>query len=190
MEAISVIEIIAVLLAILYLVLAAYQNIWCWAAAAISSILYIKICYDAKLLIETGLQFFYLVMAIFGYFNWNKSTVVTINERQIVHLEKKSFILGLIICSLLSVVMAALFNQYTNAKLPWLDAPVTIFSIWATWLVIKKVIENWLMWIVIDSVAIYIYLQRDLKITAALYLIYTLLAIMGYFKWKKLQIVV
>jgi nicotinamide mononucleotide transporter len=83
--------------------------------------------------------------------------------------------------------MAFWFQQNTNAKLPWLDAPVTIFSIWATWLVIKKVLQNWLLWIVIDSVAIYIYVQRSLTITALLYALYTLLAIIGYLKWKKVQ---
>lgn len=83
--------------------------------------------------------------------------------------------------------MAYWFTQNTNAKLPWLDAPVTIFSIWATWLVIKKVLQNWLLWIVIDGVAIYIYVQRELNLTAYLYALYTFLAILGYFKWKKEQ---
>jgi nicotinamide mononucleotide transporter len=187
LEAISVIEAIAVLLAIAYLVLAAYQNSWCWFAAAISSILYIKICFDAKLFIETGLQFFYLIMAIVGYFQWQKNNPSVQEESQIINLSLKQWVFGILICSIISFVMAFWFQQNTDAKLPWLDAPVTIFSVWATWLVIKKVLQNWLLWIVIDSVAIYIYMQRSLKITALLYALYTLLAVIGYFKWKKAQ---
>ena len=187
MEAISVIEAIAVLLALAYLVLAAYHNSWCWFAAAISSILYIKICFDAKLFIETGLQFFYLIMAMVGYFQWQKNNPSVQEESQIINLSLKQWVFGILICSIISFVMAFWFQQNTDAKLPWLDAPVTIFSVWATWLVIKKVLQNWLLWIVIDSVAIYIYMQRSLKITALLYALYTLLAVIGYFKWKKAQ---
>lgn len=187
MEAVSTIEIIAVVLALVYLVLAAYQNSWCWLAAAISSVLYIKICFDAQLFIETGLQLFYLIMAIVGYFQWQKKASINTANEQIVNLSFNSWLLGILICGFISVAMALWFQQNTNAKLPWLDAPVTIFSIWATWLVIKKVLQNWLLWIVIDSVAIYIYVQRSLTITALLYALYTLLAIIGYLKWKKVQ---
>lgn len=187
MEAISNLEIIAVGLALLYLVLAAYQNIWCWLAAALSSIIYIKICYDAQLYIETGLQVFYLLMAIVGFINWKKYPVEIENNTNIVNLKRNDWIVGISICTIISVVMAYWFTQNTNAKLPWLDAPVTIFSIWATWLVIKKVLQNWLLWIVIDGVAIYIYVQRELNLTAYLYALYTFLAILGYFKWKKEQ---
>lgn len=185
MEAITGIEILAVLLALLYLILAAYQNSWCWAAAAISSVIYIKICYDAQLFIETGLQCFYFVMAIVGYVNWKKLPSQQNQSFEIKKLTIKNWMLGILLCGLFSIGMAYWFQQNTNAKLPWLDAPVTVFSIWATWLVIKKVIDNWLLWIVIDSVAIYIYMQRELNLTALLYALYTLLAIIGYFKWKK-----
>jgi len=187
LEAISVIEAIAVLLALAYLVLAAYQNSWCWFAAAISSILYIKICFDAKLFIETGLQFFYLFMAMVGYFQWKKNNPSVQEESLIINLSAKQWVVGILICGIISFLMAFWFQQNTDAKLPWLDAPVTVYSVWATWLVIKKVLQNWLLWIVIDSVAIYIYMQRSLKITALLYALYTLLAVIGYFKWKKAQ---
>lgn len=187
MEAITSIEIAAVVLAILYLVLAAFQNIWCWLAAAISSILYVKICFDAQLFIETGLQVFYLIMAIVGYYNWQKNSLSANDKKQVNNIKVKEFLKGLLSCSVISIAMAIWFQQNTNAKLPWLDAPVTIFSVWATWLVIQRVIENWLLWIVIDSIAVYIYWQRDLNITAFLYILYTFLALIGYFKWKKIQ---
>lgn len=181
----STLEIIAVVLAVLYLILAAYQSIWCWLAAGVSSLIYIKICYDSQLFIETGLQFFYFVMAVVGYYNWQKIDTKSEEQSSIQSISKKNLYLGISICSVISIAAAYWFEQNSTAKLPWLDAPVTIFSVWATWLVIKKVIENWILWVIIDAVAIYIYLNRELHLTAVLYAVYTVLAIVGYLKWKK-----
>jgi nicotinamide mononucleotide transporter len=179
---ISVIELAAVALAILYLILAAARNIFCWLAAGISSILYIKICYNSHLFIETGLQFFYLLMAIVGYFHWKKNNVQ--NEDDISLLTVRGFIVGTLICGILSLMMAYYFDRFTTAALPWLDAPITVFSIWATWLVIKKKLENWLFWVLIDALAIYLYYKRNLHLTALLYAMYTILAVVGYYKWR------
>jgi nicotinamide mononucleotide transporter len=81
-------------------------------------------------------------------------------------------------------MMAYYFDRYTTAALPWLDAPITVFSIWATWLVIKKKLENWLFWVLIDALAIYLYYKRNLHLTALLYAMYTILAVVGYYKWR------
>lgn len=178
-----ILEIIAVVLALLYLILAAYQSIWCWLAAALSSLIYIKICIDSHLYIESGLQVFYFIMAIVGYVNWNKSN----KQKKVSDLSLKEWIVGILIFGTLSLATAYWFEQNTKAALPWFDAPVTIFSLWATWLVVKKILQNWLLWIVIDATAVYIYINRGLNLTAALYALYTILAFIGYFKWKKVQ---
>ena len=86
-------ETIAVLFSIIYVILAAKENIWCWAAAAISVALYIYICYNAKLYAETGLQIFYFLMAIVGYYSWkglkNKDEITEINKSDITELKLK-----------------------------------------------------------------------------------------------------
>jgi nicotinamide mononucleotide transporter len=173
----------AVALALIYLILAAARSIVCWAAAGISSILYIKICYDAHLLIETGLQFFYLLMAVVGYFDWKKNSTQQVTD--VTLLSSRSLIIGVVCCSFSSVFMAYFFEKFTKAAMPWLDAPITVFSVWATWLVIKKKLQNWLLWIVIDLLAVYLYYKRNLELTALLYLLYTLLAFIGYYQWRK-----
>jgi nicotinamide mononucleotide transporter len=176
----SIIESIAVFFSILYVLLAAKESIWCWAAAAISVVLYIYICYNAQLYPETGLQIFYFIMAIIGYYMWNKQGKEKIKQwSEIKHL--------LIILSgaILTFLMGFYFSTYTNSQLPIIDSFTTVFSIIANYMVIKKVVGNWLYWIVIDAVSVYLYFSRDLHLTSLLFIAYTFIAIFGYFAWMK-----
>ena len=174
-------ETIAVLFSITYVVLASKENIWCWVAAAISVALYIYICYNAKLYAETGLQIFYLLMAIIGYLSWTK-----IKKSDIIELEIKHHFFIIILGMLTSFVFGYILSTYTDAKMPLLDSFTTVFSVFATVMVVKKVLENWLYFIAVDIASIYLYYSRDLDQTAILFLIYTLIAIFGYFNWIKL----
>jgi nicotinamide mononucleotide transporter len=177
----STIEIIAVFFAILYVILAAKESIWCWLAAIISVILYTRICYSAQLYPETGLQIFYLAMAIYGYIQWNKPKKDTI----IISWTKQKHLIVIIINSLISLCLGYYFDHFTEAKLPYIDSATTIFSISTTYMVTKKVIENWIYWIVIDLASIYLYYNRDLNLSAGLFGLYVILAAIGYIQWKK-----
>ena len=121
----SVIESLAVLFSLLYVILAAKENIWCWVAALISVSLYIYICYTAKLYPETGLQIFYLIMAIIGYFTWNKKSKEKIKEWS----EFKHLII-IILGALFSFIMGFYFFTYTESAMPIIDSITTTFSIY------------------------------------------------------------
>ncbi len=181
----STIECIAVGFSILYVILAAKENILCWWAAAISVTLYIYICFSAQLYAETGLQIFYLFMAFYGHYNWNKKDQsLQISEWSI---NKHLFIL--IVGALFTFLIGFYFTTYTNAKMPIIDSFTTVFAILATYMVIKKILGNWLYWIVVDSVSVYLYFSRDLHLTSLLFIAYTIIAIFGYFSWiKKMKI--
>jgi nicotinamide mononucleotide transporter len=180
----SIIESIAVFFSIIYVILAAKESIWCWGAAAISVILYIYICFFAQLYPETGLQVFYLFMAFYGFYHWNKKEQkLQISEWSI---SKHLFIL--IVGAILTFLMGFYFATYTNAKMPIVDSFTTVFSLFATYMVVKKILGNWLYWIVIDTVSVYLYFSRDLHLTSLLFMAYTIIAIFGYFNWlKKMQ---
>ncbi len=180
----SIIECVAVFFSILYVILAAKESIWCWGAAAISVILYIYICFFAQLYPETGLQVFYLFMAFYGYYHWSKKEQsLQISEWSI---SKHLFIL--IVGAILTFLMGFYFATYTNAKMPIVDSFTTVFSLFATYMVVKKILGNWLYWIVIDTVSVYLYFSRDLHLTSLLFMAYTIIAIFGYFNWlKKMQ---
>ena len=174
----SIVESIAVFFSILYVVLAVRENIWCWGAACISVSIYIYICYTAKLYPETGLQIFYLIMAGVGYYMWNKDNKEEIKEwSELKHL-------GIIFLgTILTFFMGFYFSIYTDSAMPITDSFTTIFSLIATYMVVKKVLGNWLYWIVIDLVSVYLYFNRDLHLTSLLFIIYTIIAVFGYFSW-------
>jgi len=177
----SIIESVAVFFSILYVILAAKESIWCWGAGAISVSLYIYICFFAQLYPETGLQIFYLFMAFYGYYHWNKKEQsLQISEWSI---SKHLFILA--IGAFLTFLMGFYFTTYTNAKMPIVDSFTTVFSVFATYMVAKKILGNWLYWIVIDAVSVYLYFSRDLHLTSLLFMVYTIIAIFGYFSWMK-----
>ena len=175
----TIIESIAVFFSILYVILAAKQNIWCWAAAGISVILYIYICFNTQLYPETGLQIFYLIMAIYGYYNWNKND----ENLQITQWTISKHLLLILIGAVFAFLIGFYFATYTDSKMPIVDSFTTVFSIIATYMVTKKILENWLYWIVIDTVSVYLYFSRDLHLTSLLFIAYTIIAIIGYFAW-------
>ena len=175
----NIIETLAVLFSVIYVVLAAKENIWCWTAAAVSVILYIFICYTAHLFPETGLQVFYLIMAFYGYYNWNKNN----GNLQIKQWAASKHLLLILLGAIFTFLMGFYFATYTTSKMPIVDSFTTIFSIIATYMVAKKILENWLYWIVIDVVSVYLYFSRDLHLTSLLFIAYTIIAISGYFAW-------
>jgi len=175
-----IIESIAVLFSILYIILAVKENIWCWGAALISVSLYIYICFSAQLYPETGLQVFYFIMAIIGYYMWNKE-----NKEEIKEWSEIKHLLIILSGAILTFFMGFYFSTYTNSQMPIIDSFTTVFSIIATYMVIKKVLGNWLYWIVIDAVSVYLYFNRDLHLTSLLFIAYTIIAIFGYFSWMK-----
>ena len=177
----SIIESAAVFFSILYVILAVKESILCWGAAAISVILYIYICYTAQLYPETGLQVFYLLMAFYGYHQWNKND----STLKIQQWTTTKHLLILLIGASLTFLMGFYFTIYTNAAMPLVDSFTTVFSVFATYMVTKKVLGNWLYWIVIDIVSAYLYFSRDLHLTSLLFIMYTVIAIFGYFSWLK-----
>ena len=180
----SIIEILAVTTALLYLFLAAKEDVKCWYAAIISSSLYFFIMINADLIMEACLQIFYIGMALFGLNQWRKSYAgnqsIKIKTWELkTHFYVISFIL--IIASLSGLLL----NKYTNAALPFLDAITTFGAIITTYMVAIKVLENWLYWFVIDSISIYIFVSRELFLTAGLFSVYLVIIIFGYISWKK-----
>ena len=176
----SIIESVAVLFSILYVILAANENIWCWAAAIISVSLYVYIFYTVQLYPETGLQIFYFIMAIVGYYMWNKH-----DKERIKEWSETKHLLIILFGAIFTFFMGFYFSTYTDSQMPIIDSFTTVFSIIATYMVIKKVLRNWLYWIVIDAVSVYIYFNRDLHLTSLLFVAYTIIAVFGYFAWMK-----
>ena len=182
-------ELIAVVTALLYVVLAAKVNIWCWPAALVSTLLYTAIFYEVYLWMDSLLQVYYMVMAVYGWYSWRNSNKLSYQNTQVIEITKWSVnkhIKIIAILSCISVGLGWLMSNYTIADFPYFDSATTVFAIFTTYLVVIKVLENWLYWIVIDLVSIYLYIEKDLTPTAVLFGLYVVLAIYGYVQWRKM----
>lgn len=176
-------EALAVVLAITYLVLAIRQNIWCWAAAAISTLIYLFIMFEARLYMESVLQLFYLAMAAYGWYQWrrhgNNQEALQVTTWPLVY---HVFAIGSVL--LLVFVSGQLLSKYSDAALPHIDSFTTWGAVIATFMVARKVLENWVYWFVIDAVSVGLYLNRGLLLTALLFVLYLVLIILGYRNWR------
>ncbi len=181
-------ELVAMLLALAYVVLAAQGSLWCWPAAFVSTALYTYIFYDVLLLMDSALNVYYLLMAVYGYWVWQKGASSNNEQRSLAIVSwQLSFHLKIcLILTVISLVLGYLMANYTPANFPYLDTFTTVFAVFATYLVTQKVLENWLYWIVIDAVSIYLYVEKDLTPTVVLFGIYIIIATWGYFKWLSL----
>lgn len=179
----SVLELIAVLLSMAYPFLAARQNILCWPAALFSTTIYVWIFWEVSLPFNSALNAYYMVMAIYGWVTWrkgsNEAPLPVIKWPLIIHIIAVSL---LIICGFLLTHLVTLSWQGTHL---YLDAMVTVFSVYATYLMVNKVLENWLFWIVINSFAMFLYFSHDLFMTALLFCGYFFASLYGYYKWKQ-----
>lgn len=180
-KATSLVEWLAVVSSIVYVILAAKRIIWCWLFAFIGSLLFVYLCYVGQLYIEASLQLFYVAMAVVGWLSWNHSDQQVAIDKW----SSKYHVLNVLICATIAMLIGFLFDQYTQQAYPYVDAFTTVFSLSATYMVARKILGNWVYWIFIDIFLIYLYAQRDYHLTAVQYVIFTVLAVYGYLAWKK-----
>jgi nicotinamide mononucleotide transporter len=189
LAAISVTEWIAVACALAYLVLAVRQNAWCWPFAAASSALYLWLFARTHLPMQAALQLFYVAMAGYGWYSWRhgrrERPLAVTRWRLSWHLVALVAVLvvtGLNVALLRGVPPAA----GTNAErwVAFLDAGIAWASVFTTWLVARKVLENWVYWIVLDLAAAWLYGTQGLYATAALFVVYAVIAARGYQSWR------
>ncbi|MBE0439831.1 MAG: nicotinamide mononucleotide transporter [Gammaproteobacteria bacterium] len=178
-------EIIAALLGIGYIIFAARESQWCWPLALISTLIYTILFWEGQLPMQALLNFYYMGMAIYGYLLWRKHGISEDNLA-ITSWSWSKQALFLFIATLLSVITAYYLDITQSSQHPYLDASVTIFSVMNTWLMARKVLQNWLYWVVIDSAAIVLYAQSAYYATVVLFGVYTVLAMIGFINWRRL----
>jgi len=177
-------EALAVALAVGYLLLAMRQNIWCWACAFVSTALYIWLFHGAALFMESALNVFYLVMAVYGWYEWRYGGARHAGLRVTVW-PLARHLAALAVIAALTAASGAWLAANTGAAFPYLDSLTTWSAVWATFLVARKVLENWVYWFVIDALSVYLYFSRGLPLTALLFCFYLVLIPIGFLAWRK-----
>jgi nicotinamide mononucleotide transporter len=182
----SWIEPMAVILAIIYLLLAIKQHISCWFAAFFSSLLYFFIMYSAGLYMEAWLQIFYCVMAAYGWSQWRIS--ITDDSKFLVRTWTRTQHIKVIsLIFFLAFISGLALERFTNAALPFIDSLTTWGAIVATYMVAKKLLENWIYWFVIDSISVFLFYSRGLFLTSMLFLFYLIIIYFGYKSWTQIR---
>ncbi|HKK82004.1 MAG TPA: nicotinamide riboside transporter PnuC [Prolixibacteraceae bacterium] len=181
------VEILGAALGVGYVLLSVKQNILTWALGLATSLLYIYVFYESKFYADMSLQFYYVWISIYGWIIWAKGKQ-TSHGREKLPVTKISSKLALNLLIISGVLWLGIFfvlKNFTDSPVPFGDAFTTAFSIVATWMLARKIIEHWLIWIVVDVVSIGLYIYKGLFPTTVLFIVYTLVAIWGYREWQK-----
>jgi len=186
------IEILGAISGLLYLYFAIRQKIWLWPLGLITSAVYVYVFFITQFYADMGLNIYYVVISIYGWYNWlygkgnQKKDTLCIST-----LTRKLVVILLIITACIYVVLVymlkklpELLNVEVSELLYW-DAFTTAASIVATWMLARKIIQHWLIWIVVDAVSLGLYVYKGMYPTVVLFLVYTLMAFKGYIEWKK-----
>jgi nicotinamide mononucleotide transporter len=177
------IEIAAAVLAVVYLLLAIRQRSSCWVAAFISSCLYVWVLFGARLYMESALNAFYAAMAVYGYRQWREGSGGA--GLAVCRWPMRRHVAGAAGVVALSLISSYFLRRFTPAAWPFIDSLVTWSSVFATYLVARKVFENWHWWLIIDSAGLCLYFSRRLFVTTLLFALYLVLIVVGMRQWRR-----
>lgn len=178
----SILEWTGVITGVLYVILAAKKIILCWLFALISTGIFIFICFNQNLFIESGLQVFYFAMAIYGWLNWKKDEE---SNLKIQVWPIKYHLINIALSTAVALGLGWLMGMFTDQESPYLDAFTTIFSLAATFMVAQRVLDNWVYWIVIDIGLAYLYSSRGLELAGLQYFVFSIIAMFAWYSWYK-----
>lgn len=185
----NIIELTGALLGFLYIFFSIRQHILTWPTGLFASILYTVVFFRSGFYADMGLQVYYVVISIYGWYYWLKGGKhKAVNQEEQVPVKKVSgrfIIAGLLITVIIYLLILIILLNFTDSTVPYMDSLTTALSITATWMLAKKYIEHWLIWVFVDLFSAGLYVYKELWPTVILFLIYTAMAVVGYFEWKK-----
>lgn len=179
-------ELLGAILGILYIFFSIRQNILTWPTGLLTSILYVVVFFQAKLYADMGLQVYYVFISIYGWYFWIKGKKPAESEQVPVRRTNRKLRWILYFSSVvLYIIILYILMNFTDSDVPYMDSLTTALSIVATWMLAKKYIGHWLIWVFVDAVSAGLYVYKGLWPTVILFVIYTVMAVLGYFEWKK-----
>ena len=179
----SPLEVVAATFGVISVFLSTRQNIWSWPTAIVNVGLYAVVFYQGRLYGQMGLQPIYLVLSVYGWYQWlhggDQKTELRVSSAS------PQLLTVLLALNLVAWLALAAVLRRTDAALPWLDALLATTSLVAQWMMTRKILENWLLWIVVDVIYVPMFISQRLYATALLYAAFLVLAVMGYVEWRR-----
>jgi len=179
-------EIGAALMGVAYILLAAKESQWCWLFAFFSTAIYTVLFWEGQLPMQALLNFYYIGMAVYGYWLWQKHGKAE-DQLAITSWGWSKNLVFIVSGLIISAVATYYLKLSAQSQSPALDAYTTVFAVMNTWLMAKKILQNWLYWVIVDAAAVVLYFETAYYATAALFILNTILAVAGYISWIKLH---
>ncbi len=180
------IELLGAILGIIYIFFSIRQSLFTWPTGLITSALYIVVFFQSKFYADMGLQVYYVIISIYGWYYWIKGKKAENGGSVPIREVNKSLWIKLTgITILIYFAILVVLLNFTDSDVPYMDSLTTALSITATWMLAKKYIEHWLIWIFVDLFSSGLYIYKNLWPTVILFLVYTIMAYLGFVEWKK-----
>ena len=181
-------EIIGTLIGLVYLWLEYRASIYLWIASIIMPAVYLFVYYNAGLYADFGINIYYLLAAVYGWWVWKYGNKEKQGEElPITRMPRGKCKMAAAMYLVFQLLIAWILIRYTDSNVPWCDAFTTALSMVAMWMLARKYLEQWLVWIVVDVVSVALYLYKGLFFTAGLYALYAIIAVYGYWNWKNMM---
>ena len=180
----SGLELFAAALGVIAVWLTVKQNPWCWPIGLVMVLLYTWVFYDVKLYSDMLLQVVYAALQVYGWWQWTRRAGDIKPGRQVTNLGWPAIMTSLAIGAVGSLLLGAAMAHWTDAAQPWLDAALTGFSLVAQMWMAQKRVQCWPLWIAVDVIFVGLFLYKGLYLTAALYALFTLIAVQGWREWR------
>ena len=185
-------DMVTTVLGLAYIILEYKASLWMWLAGFLMQALGIVLYYQKGLYADCGMEFYYLAMTVYGYWKWVSKSPIGDDRGQnkslaITHFPKKAIGYWLLITGVIWAVIYWLLVTFTNSNVPVADSFTTALSIVGIWALAHKYLEQWFVWIAVDVVTCILYFYKDIPFKASLYGLYVIIAVAGYWKWRRMM---
>lgn len=180
----SLLEIVAVTFGMASVWFAKKENILVYPTGIVSVLIYVYICFFAKLYADMGINFFYFLMSVYGWYMWTRKDL----QRKVLEITRSNWLehfFNMVAGVLMFFILSYVLKKYTDSDVPYWDSLTTAIFIVAMWLMARKKIDNWTAWIAGNIISIPLYFYKGLVFTSFQYIVFLILAILGYIEWDK-----
>ena len=181
-------DVLGAMLGLLYLYLEMKENIWMWIVGTVMPMIYIFVLYKAGIYADCGMEVYYFLAGIYGFVMWRFGRTKDRQPIKISHTTRQLKNTLWVVTLALWIVIATFLEKMTDSTVPYIDGLSTAMSIVAMWMLSRKLIEQWWVWFAVDAISVGLYIYKGIYGRAILYSIYTVMAIYGYYVWKKKMI--
>lgn len=181
----TLLEVVAAVLALAMVGCNMREIHWGWPLAIASSLLYVGVFAQARIYGDASLQVFFAVVALWGWFQWLRGHRADGSVLHVSRLSPRGLLLSLMACAFAWPAVALFLIRFTDTDVPWFDGFATGLSLVGQFLLARKFIENWWVWLAVNAVSVGLFVHKGLWLTVGLYGVFALLSIAGYLAWRQ-----